>query len=336
MFVINRLQNIMNNLNQSEIEKLRQKIYSTLDPIINSDYSLIDIPDYNNIGDNLIWEGELDYLSRLEYKKLYETNCWLFRDVNLPLNGMLLLQGGGNFGDLYRESQDLKIHIIEKYIDRKILIFPQSIHYNDMNIFTKDLIILKKHPNLHICVRDQESYNLLNSNGLTNIYLLPDMAFCIKMAKFKVKDNSSSKTLLMKRRDKELNSDNKIDKLLKENSNIDILDWPTFNISKNRHRLEYRKERYNRLISKSWIDKPILKKFIDYRYGLKNRNQKELYINKGIQFLNEYETIYTTRLHGLILGILLNKNIKIIDNKHQKLTRYYNQWLKDFVNVDIY
>lgn len=47
----------MKNHNQEHIVKLQQIIYNTLDPIIDDDYSLLDIPDYNNIGDNLIWEG---------------------------------------------------------------------------------------------------------------------------------------------------------------------------------------------------------------------------------------------------------------------------------------
>lgn len=326
----------MKNHNQEHIEKLQQIIFNTLDPIIDDDYSLLDIPDYNNIGDNLIWEGELDYLSRLPLKKIYESNCWSFRDKDLPKKGMILLQGGGNFGDLYPESQNLKIHLIQKYIDRKIVIFPQSIHYNHIDNFNKDLKIFQLHPNLHICVRDQESYELLIDNGLKNIYLLPDMAFCINFSKFNIPSISTDKNLLMKRKDKELNTDSLLDKIVTDNPNVDVLDWPTFNISRNIHRIQYRKERYNRILSKKFLNIPLLNLLVDSRFGLKSRNQKDNYIKQGIQFLSGYDTIYTTRLHGLILAILLDKNVTIIDNKHKKLSRFYTMWLKEFDNVKIY
>ncbi len=327
----------MKNSNQPQIEKLRDVIYTTLDPIIDDDYSLLDIPDYNNIGDNLIWEGELDYLSRLPLKKIYESNCWIFRDQDLPQKGIILLQGGGNFGDLYPESQNLKIHLIQKYTNRKIVIFPQSIHYNSIENFNTDLKVLHLHPNLHICVRDQESYNLLTSNGLKNIYLIPDMAFCIEFSKYKLPSNTSTgKNLLMKRKDKELQNQEFLNKIIQENTPIDILDWPTFNISKNLHRFLYRRERYNRILSKKLITVSFLNSLVDTRFGLKSKSQKDNYIKTGINFLNQYDSIFTTRLHGLILAILLDKNVTIIDNKHKKLSRFYTMWLKEFDNVKIY
>ncbi len=47
--------------NTKKIQKLKDLIIQNLTPIINSDYALIDIPDHDNIGDNLIWEGELSF-----------------------------------------------------------------------------------------------------------------------------------------------------------------------------------------------------------------------------------------------------------------------------------
>lgn len=50
--------NFMNNRN---IEKLQEIIIRNLVPKINEDYALLDIPNHCNIGDNLIWEGELNF-----------------------------------------------------------------------------------------------------------------------------------------------------------------------------------------------------------------------------------------------------------------------------------
>ncbi|MDH0675680.1 polysaccharide pyruvyl transferase family protein [Empedobacter sp. GD03861] len=324
----------MNNNYNILLNNLKNKIYNTLDKLINDDYSLLDIPDYNNIGDNLIWQGELDYLKRLSFKKLYEANYWIYKNQNVPKDGILLIQGGGNFGDLYSVSQELKLNLIKTFTDRRIIIFPQTIHYNFEQNLIKDIEILKNHPDLHICLRDLESYNLLKKFDIKNLYLLPDMAFCLDLSKY-VLPTKSEKVLLMKRKDKEINTSLNYEAILKQ-QNVDILDWPTFNISKNKHRINYRIERYNKKLSLFLLEKNIFTFFVDTRYGLKSRKQREKYIETGIKFMNKYSTVYTTRLHGLILAVLLEKKVIIIDNKHKKLSRYYNMWLKDFENISIY
>ena len=45
------------------------------------------------------------------------------------------------------------------------------------------------------------------------------------------------------------------------------------------------------------------------------------YINVGVQLFSQYHTIYTTRLHGLILGLIMGKKVIIVDNK------YNNVWI---------
>ena len=44
------------------INNQRDLIVRTLKPLINSDYALLDVPNHPNIGDNLIWAGELAFL----------------------------------------------------------------------------------------------------------------------------------------------------------------------------------------------------------------------------------------------------------------------------------
>lgn len=94
--------------NTQRLDKLRQLIYDTLDPIIDNDYCLLDIPDYPNIGDQLIYEGELDYLKRLNHKMLYVSNDKYEDFSKIPKNAIILLNGGGNFetcGGLIQNSE---------------------------------------------------------------------------------------------------------------------------------------------------------------------------------------------------------------------------------------
>ena len=318
----------------NKILSLRKNIISVLSNLITSDYVLLDIPDHNNIGDNLIWEGEIDYLSTLPFKNKGEYAYWCLEEKQQFLVPLLLFHGGGNFGDIYPEVNKKRISIILNNFDKRIVVFPQSVYYNDHQVLKDDLNVLSTHPDLHICVRDEESYNLLKDGGVEKVYLIPDMAFCIDFEKYSVKNSSTERTLYMRRKDKEIDS-SKDEKVLSLLSNAEVKDWPTFNISKNQHRIDYRKERYNKIVSKKLLQLPFLNKLVDTRYGLKSRYQREKYIKQGIAFFEDYDHIVTTRLHGLILAVLMNKQVSIVDNNNKKLTRFYNMWLKDFTNVKV-
>ena len=122
-------------------------IIQELKPLIDGDFVLLDVPDYDNIGDNLIWEGELAFLEEIPFKKLYEASYLFFEQEKIPENAVILMQGGGNFGDIYTKTQEERLKIIANNTDKKIIIFPQTIYYQNENNITSDAKILNNHPN---------------------------------------------------------------------------------------------------------------------------------------------------------------------------------------------
>src|SRR5690625_466830 len=320
--------------NANQINALQNIIIETITPLINSDFALLDVSDYNNIGDNLIWKGQLDFFNKLDFQCFYQHAIWykvkhdFLKDINT-----ILFQGGGNFGDIYKKNQEFRLKIIENYKDKRIIVLPQSVYYKNIQNLKSDAEIMNQHPDLHIMVRDKDSFDLLNQYLECKVYLVPDMAFCMDRSyidKFRIKNlTNSKKGLYMKRKDSELAS-NEI-----QFSEFDVLDWPTFNYGRIKRSLVYRRERYNRILSNKLIDLS-LGNIVDSRFGLKPYNQMNRYIKKGVRFMDKYQMVYTTRLHGLILAILLEKEVYIIDNKLHKLTRFYDQWLTDFEDVHIY
>ena len=60
-----------------------------------------------------------------------------------------------------------------------------------------------------------------------------------------------------------------------------------------------------------------------------------LYIRKGIHFVNGYDIVYTTRLHVAILSVLLNKQVYFFDNSYGKNSALYNTWLLEFPNIKL-
>lgn len=317
------------NLNLSQINRLKNLIIQELKPLIDRDYVLLDVPDYDNIGDNLIWEGELEFLKEVPYRKVYEASYLFAQQKKIPQHSMILFQGGGNFGDIYTKTQKERLKIISENRDKRIILLPQTIHYQNTDNLKKDAEIIRAHPDLIFCVRDTASFDFVQEHFPHVLpKLLPDMAFCIDPKRFDLL-STAHKTLLMKRNDGELG------KIPFLNGSFDTLDWPTFNLSKEeRWRKIGRQRRYDKL-ALVFQKLPVLNVMVDSRYGLKSRKGKEKYIQMGIDFFRQYDKIYTTRLHGLILGILMGKDMKVLDNTYGKLTNFYKEWLVDFERVEL-
>lgn len=322
----------MNFPNKENIQALRETIYSALDPLITKNYCLLDVPDHENIGDNLIWGGELEYLKRLPYQMEYTANLYLYDSSKVSSNHTILLHGGGNFGDLWRAYQDFKIDVISNFKNNRIIIFPQTVYYQNPDNITKDAAIFNSHPDLTIAARDEPSFELLKKHfNKNNIVLLPDMAFCQDFSAYH-SDRVTNKRLVLKRVDKELNTKTNLDKYIQfaNGKEVEVKDWPTYNISPAQEKAEHYKTRLDLALSKRLLKVPGISSIVDPRHGIFKRNDLHEHIKTGIDFINQYDEIYSTRLHGYILSILLNKEVNILDNSYGKNSNFHKTWLSDF------
>lgn len=313
------------------INNQRDLIVRTLKPLINSDYALLDVPNHPNIGDNLIWAGELAFLKEhIGYKCKYSANVWNFKFSEIENIDTILFHGGGNWGDLYRECQMLRLDICNKYKNKRIIVFPQTVCYTQTDLMEFDNKILNEHPDLYVCVRDNASYNtLMSTSPKYKVLLLPDMAFFLSFeSRVKIE---TKKDLLLKRTDQECNSGE-----YKINSNCyETKDWPTFSNIRIIQMLSNKIFDIKNKLSVLLQNWSCTSKLVDPEYGLNNKKNRDLYIQQGVDFLLAYDKIFTTRLHGMILGLLLGKDIYILDNKYGKCTDYYNTWLKDVDKVHV-
>ncbi len=307
----------MNNLEL--ILELRKLIKSKLDPLITSDYLLLDLPYHKNIGDILIWQGELNYLKSKPYRCLGSSNKDTFQFPDLSPDVLILLQGGGNFGDLYRSSQEFRCNIVSKYPKNKIVMFPQSVYYQDANLILEDSKIFRKHTNLYLCVRDYSSFQFMRKYfSSNNILLVPDMAFYVDL---KPKNNAKSSSLYFKRIDRES---------CVETTNGEyydhIGDWPTFEKTYFRVFLLYLALAVYRRLPKWVLGKQIIARAIDVFciYLV-----KDFLIKLGVNFINSYSDITVDRLHGLILSFLMGKKIYYRDNSTGKLSAFVSTWLSN-------
>lgn len=297
--------------------QLKRIIAELLTPLINGDYVLLDVPYYTNIGDTLIWEGTREFLKTLPHKCLYTASVETYKYRPLPKNTVILLQGGGNFGDLWRKHQEFRQDVIKAYPNNRIIILPQTVFYNDDSIFAEDAKILNSHNDLHICARDTKSLDYLKKALSCNLLLVPDMAFCISQKTLdRYKQKETNKALFLKRNDQELCEYDFTSYIKETNGQLHIGDWPTME-------KEFKTKVY---LDKLVFRRKRLKRIPDIYADLIFR---PFQVRKGIEFVSQYKKVYTTRLHVAILSVLLDKEIIFFDNSYGKNSSFYETWLKD-------
>lgn len=314
-----------------KIAQLRQILTDQLKPLLSRRVVIVDAPYYDNVGDLLIWQGTVDFLRDNGIELLGCYGAGYFPFPTLDKDVTIILTGGGNFGDLWRGLQEYRLEIIARYPGHRIVMLPQSICYQDKGLIDNDSDLMARHPDLHLFAREQPSLDLLSARFSRNhIHLAPDMAFCISprlLVRYRYHENGT--TLFLLRADKELPQD--APTALHE---ADVTsDWPTPEYFPRMLRNLKRARRISRDFRRYGIPLPPVDSAIKF---FANRFILNSMTRKGLEFMEPFSRIVTTRLHAMILSVLLHKPVEYIDNTYGKLSAYARTWLNDLPDVKPY
>lgn len=274
----------------------------------------LDLPMHLNIGDQLIdWGTEVFLesqglrpslrLSALDYQR--------YRHKILPTD-ILLLHGGGNVNDIYKWHENLRQDVLKRFPKNKIILFPQSVFFFDEAHGKELMKTYQNHEDFMMFVRDQESYDFIQGLGGIRCKLCPDMAHALWKSENGVQPHyRGEQTLLFLRKD--------VEAAESQEQNHKAIDWvditPPLDRSISRHLFDAIEKCPSFAVRNRIID------FWNYR--------KSRIIAKSVKVFSAYETIETDRLHAMILGCLLGKSVRYIDNNYGKLSRYEALWLSD-------
>ena len=300
---------------QHKVSDLKAQIAVALSPRIDGDYWLLEVPHYSNVGDTLIWQGELDFLKAFPFRRKGMSS---FDSAKMPLIGkgdLVLFQGGGNFGDLWPVCHEYKKKIMRQNPKCRFLVFPQTVCWEHDENLRADVRFFADYDCV-ICARDQRSYDILRSHFKNDVLLVPDMAFCMDIAKWNGGTFKAEKPFVLKRADKEFCPSQELDVTL-SGLDADVDDWFTMT---HQTRVDVWRNRILRRPRKlGWAYEPYM--YYVYRPYL---------IRSGVRQLMSHTDIYTTRLHACILSILLGKEkITFFDNSYGKNRNFYDTWLRD-------
>ncbi len=170
------------NPDQRLIDDLRSRIDEELSRVLNGTrkVALLNFPNHGNPGDPAIWLGTRMALRRLGVRVVYQCSWNAFSPAVLRRrlgDGMVLLQGGGNFGDLYPGQQQLRERILAECRDMPLVQLPQSIHFRDRTALERMRYLIARHGNVTLMVRERGSEAIAREHFSADIRLAPDMAF---------------------------------------------------------------------------------------------------------------------------------------------------------------
>ncbi|MBQ7177108.1 MAG: polysaccharide pyruvyl transferase family protein [Victivallales bacterium] len=303
----------------TKICELRGIIDAVLRPLIGRDYRLLEVPDYANPGDMLIFQGEMEFLKTLKVRCLEMSTMSSFasRSPTIMSDELLIFSGGGYFGDLYPRGPQFQRTVLQRYPDNPALILPQSTWFTDEHKLADAVRFYGARTNLSICLRDRQSYDFVRKHFPNPTFLVPDMAFFADLSEFREAqvESCTERTLLLARRDGELRESPTLTRF-REDPRVDVFDWPSLVTPSSAQMfmqlLRRHPGRFGKLID--WYA----------RHGFR----KSL-LRRALGLLAPYETVASTRLHGAILSLLLGKKVIMLDNSYGKNRSLYETWLWD-------
>lgn len=276
-------------------------------------FHYVDIPVHGNIGDLLIMQGTLAFFKKHNLKPRLVSSFSPYSLDWITQDDVIVFHGGGNFGDLYSGPHSLRERVAATKPGNRIIILPQSIHFSSPEKEAESAAIFRRHPDLHLCVRDRISFE--QARAFTdNVYLLPDMAHQLYPLGRNGYDKTGDALLITRVDDEKLDHDNLPSVRVKTHT-----DWPQFVGKRERTIEKFRFVVRNmaRLGLGHLAQVVISPLWIWYANRL---------VDDAIRMFAKHNLVISDRLHGHILAVLMDMPVQVLDNSYGKNSRYTAMW----------
>lgn len=281
----------------------------------------IDYPLHRNIGDLLINLGTEKFFTDngLTVKRRYNLYDLPKTIPDVQDNDMFLFHGGGNLGDLYPEHLDAVSSVVEQFPRHQVVQFPQTVYFSSDQQREQRAAMFRKHPNTTIFVRDLPSLKALQEAKIPNVILMPDMAHQLYGQLIANPRIPTEKELFFFRKDVE---GGKIPAEIAAHNHEgvdwdDCIDLP------------------DRLTCAACIRIVKLTKMLGHPVDIHKMwyPARDGMVKSGIHLLSKPALIYTNRLHTMLLGLLIGREVRWFDNNYGKLSGYVDTWLREVSTI---
>jgi pyruvyl transferase EpsO len=321
------------------LEQIRDRTAGILGRAIGEarDVAVLDAPNQRNVGDSLIWEGELRYLERLGLRIRYVSDLHGFDAADLrralPRGGVVLLHGGGNFGDLWVGHQKHREALAMELTDYRIVQLSQSIFFGDESRAAEANRIIGAHPDFRLLIRDNLSMERAASllPDIERTYC-PDMALGYEPDTARVRDRPQNEVLVIARADKEAASGlNHVPSDWLAPLALRVTDWGLhrtdpfgWRVARRVARLQHKFVAARRKLR---VPIPTLPQFVVQR-AIRHINASN--VHSAVELYAAARVVVVDRLHAHVLAMLLGIPHVMLDNNYRKLGAVFDDYTGQF------
>ncbi|MDF2993697.1 MAG: epsO [Microbacterium sp.] len=298
--------------------------------------AILDAPNQRNVGDTLIWLGELAYLDSLGYDIAHVSDLRGYdADVvrkDLPAGGVILLHGGGNFGDLWVGHQKLRERIADELPDYRIVQLPQSIFFADETRAKLANDRLRRHPDFTLMLRDSLSAERATRQlPDVKVVMSPDMAFGYEPPAMSALGDD---ILVIARADHESASGlNALDRAAIEGHSVVVTDWWKDREEpaawRRSRRVAYASQILVRVRRKLRLKSGLRVWFPLVPRGMTRRSIyaiNQVNIDYALDLYSRARVLIVDRLHAHVLGLLLGIDHVVLDNNYRKIGGVFDDY----------
>ena len=267
---------------------------------------ILGVPDHYNLGDQAIIYATRKFLTKLypqieieEVPIMNFARKLPYLKNNIQRNDLIILQGGGNMGNIYWRNERIRREVISHFPENVKIIFPETIYYEASSEGKRDFELSKKLYNsrsIIIFARERKSYEIMKkAYPGCRVYLVPDIV-CF-LSPYPI-DQMRDGIGLYFRNDMESSIRGA------EKNEIEAF----FDAQSERYRyadMIYRSQGY---------------------IGIVNRNQ---IVNKKINEIASFKMIVTDRLHAMIICSITGTPCIVIARYNHKIRSFYRTWFEN-------
>ena len=323
------------------LEQWRRDVWAAVAAVVpaGSRVALVNFPNHNNAGDPAMWLAELEILRSLDADIVYQAS-WSSCDPDQLRrrlgDGLLLLHGGGNIGDLYPGGQAAtRERLLQELADVPTVQLPQSIHFESPANRDRFARLLAEHDDFTLLVRERQSLELARRHFDVPTHLSPDLAFGLgPMARAAPAD---ADVMWLSRIDVESATGGDTSEFgFSELDGMTVLrrDWlhahpdePAWSLP-DRSRLWVNRKLRDRFVAGGPVN-PLLARLDASTYEPLAR----LWTDRGRRLLARGRVVITDRLHGHVLSLLQGIPSVVLDNNYGKLAAIHDGWTQQCESV---
>lgn len=261
---------------------------------------LIGLPEYDNLGDIAIGYAEIKFIQSLGLKEsqifcITESNFWkYFKTVKKSISkkDLILIQGGGNFGNQYPDQEKLRKKIIKNF-SNQIILMPSTFYLLDEEKTIKHYVKLYNRKNITLIARERCSYEKLKKYFSCRVSLSPDIVLSLPALK---RENEREGIALCLRNDVE--------------SKLSVHDKDV--IKQELYKIDGKIYTFDTCINMSRVS------FNNYENELHN----------ALKDISKYKLVVTDKLHAMIFCALTSTPCVAIGNYNHKVKGVVD-WLKN-------